>query len=283
MDSARNDNPFLIASPPSLLGIRCPWAFLVLQPFYAIAWLSYGDASWFLPVCVLGNVAVLVFVGIAVRSNRFEFSERGIKRVSLQSEIFIPWKSVCSVELYAENGLLGLVRHDHLRIITKDGTGPGLFLFSIWNGYDKAVELFRTRELFKTPVAAEYSGRAIIRVPLTLLVDLVVFTLIFAPIVLFSVRNTQLITASARGHAAGVELLLLAGADVNSRDRNQMTPLMLAIEMHRDATVRLLLKGGADLTLTDIDGKVALDYAGQGRSKDMLKLLDSNRSISRVR
>ncbi len=269
MEPAAADKPFLTVSPPSLLGIPCPWAFFVLQPFYAIAWLSFGDAAWFIPACAVGDILILVAVAFAVGANRFEFSERGIKRISVQFEIFVPWKAIRSVELHAETGLASLVRHDHLRIITRDGILPRLFVFSIWTGFDKAVRVFQERGLIKSEVAPDYSGRVRRRVPLTLLVDLCVITLLIAPTVLYSVRNTQLIIAAGRGHSAGVQLLLAVGADVNARDRAGKTALMCATASRKEAVVQLLLKGGADTALTDLDGKTARDYAQEAASRSI--------------
>ncbi|MBI3557172.1 MAG: ankyrin repeat domain-containing protein [Deltaproteobacteria bacterium] len=280
MDSAPADKPFLIASPPSFLGIRCPWAFMVLQPFYAIAWLSFGNAEWFIPVCALGNILVLILVGVAVRSNRFEFSPRGIRRVSMKQETFVPWKAVRFVELHAEKGAWSLVRHDHLRIITRDGPNPNLFLFSLWTGFDKAVDLFRERGLFKTEVPVDYSGRGERRVPLTLLVDLTVVSLIVAPLVLAGVRNFELGIAASRGHHAGIELLLVAGADINSRDFNQRTPLIRAAQAKSVVASRLLLAKGADPALSDVEGKSAADYASESGSKALAALFNSGRTLS---
>jgi ankyrin repeat protein len=56
-------------------------------------------------------------------------------------------------------------------------------------------------------------------------------------------------------------MLLGAGADINARDAQQMTPLILAASCGRPARVAALLKAGADIRLRDTQGKTALDHA----------------------
>lgn len=60
-----------------------------------------------------------------------------------------------------------------------------------------------------------------------------------------------------------LEMLLTAGADINARDRQQMTPLILAASCGRPARVAALLRAGADIHLQDAEGKTALDHARQ--------------------
>lgn len=60
-----------------------------------------------------------------------------------------------------------------------------------------------------------------------------------------------------------VEMLLAAGADINARDKYEMTPLILTASCGRPSRVATLLRAGADIHLRDVEGKTALDYARQ--------------------
>ncbi|MFQ5927816.1 MAG: ankyrin repeat domain-containing protein [Terriglobia bacterium] len=57
--------------------------------------------------------------------------------------------------------------------------------------------------------------------------------------------NPDLIEAAKKGDAAAVEALLAAGADVNAKDKDGMTALMLAEKEGHTTVVRLLEKARA--------------------------------------
>jgi len=58
-----------------------------------------------------------------------------------------------------------------------------------------------------------------------------------------------------------IEMLLGAGAELNARDAQEMTPLILTASCGRPARVAALLRAGADIHLRDVQGKTALDHA----------------------
>lgn len=72
-------------------------------------------------------------------------------------------------------------------------------------------------------------------------------------------------------HAAGrnekpdvITTLLKAGAKVDDRDEDGMTPLMYAAWFNPNPDViTTLLKAGADAKAKDYSGKTAFDYAGE--------------------
>ena len=76
--------------------------------------------------------------------------------------------------------------------------------------------------------------------------------------------NTALMTASMIRNRPIVELLLDHGADINIRDKDGKTALMLmyshSLNEDNDIT-RLLLERGADTNIRDKNGKTALMYA----------------------
>lgn len=58
-----------------------------------------------------------------------------------------------------------------------------------------------------------------------------------------------------------MQMLVQAGADINARDNDGMTPLILAASCGRPARVKALLELGADKTLQDNEGQTAFDRA----------------------
>ncbi len=62
---------------------------------------------------------------------------------------------------------------------------------------------------------------------------------------------TGLHAAAVKGDLAAISKLILSGADVNARDGNGRTPLMVAAYRRNQDTVRALVRGGGDLNLLD--------------------------------
>ncbi len=69
--------------------------------------------------------------------------------------------------------------------------------------------------------------------------------------------------AARRGDTASVERLLQQGANVNSRDAHESTPLALAADFGRSETARLLLARGADPVAAGLKGDEALKEAAE--------------------
>ena len=75
---------------------------------------------------------------------------------------------------------------------------------------------------------------------------------------------TPLMLASSAGSAGILSELLQRGAEVNAATGAGLTPLMLALrDSGIPANATTLLNAGADPTLTDGDGRTALDYAAE--------------------
>jgi ankyrin repeat protein len=83
---------------------------------------------------------------------------------------------------------------------------------------------------------------------------------------------TPLHASAASGSADACKELLKAGAYVNSADDRYESPLHKAARHGHIAVLRVLLEHGADGTVENEDGKLALDLA-QGRKEleDLLK------------
>lgn len=71
------------------------------------------------------------------------------------------------------------------------------------------------------------------------------------------------------------ETLLRAGAGINARDRTGRTPLMYAVRHKQRATVGYLLAQGADTTAKDNNGTTALDLANQMHFDDIARMLSA--------
>jgi len=90
---------------------------------------------------------------------------------------------------------------------------------------------------------------------------------------------TALMLAASGGNAEAIRLLIQAGADVNARDdRNGRTPLMWLVAAKHSVraylqAARLLLDAGADPNTRANDGTTALDWALDGRPKQLVELL----------
>lgn len=79
--------------------------------------------------------------------------------------------------------------------------------------------------------------------------------------------------AAVSGEQAVVELLLLDGLDVNTRDRTGRTLLGLAAQRGRLDAVAFLLQRGADVNARDGAGKTALQRAISGGHRKVAELL----------
>jgi Ankyrin repeats (3 copies)/Prenyltransferase and squalene oxidase repeat len=86
---------------------------------------------------------------------------------------------------------------------------------------------------------------------------------------------TALMMASTYGPPEAVEVLLNAGAKVNTADVRGMTPLMLAVTSDRldPAIIRMLLEHGADPTVKSMAGETALDWAEKFGQAEVIQAL----------
>ena len=88
--------------------------------------------------------------------------------------------------------------------------------------------------------------------------------------------NTPLILASSLRFTDGVRLLLAYGADVNASNRKGETPLIRAVQRRDADIIRLLMKAGADPDQPDsFAGLSARDYAQRDRrASRILELIE---------
>ena len=84
--------------------------------------------------------------------------------------------------------------------------------------------------------------------------------------------NEQLLQAIQRGDEEAVLKLLQDGADINVRDAQGRTSLMIATYQHNTDMVRTLLQAGADVNIRDNNKENPLLHAGAQGWLDILRL-----------
>jgi ankyrin repeat protein len=88
--------------------------------------------------------------------------------------------------------------------------------------------------------------------------------------------NTALMMASWNGHIEVVRFLLKNGADVNAKNNDDNTALQTASMNGRTETVAMLLNNGADVNMKDEEGTTALGAASEAGETEVVKLLLKN-------
>jgi ankyrin repeat protein len=85
-------------------------------------------------------------------------------------------------------------------------------------------------------------------------------------------QRTYLHEAAGAGNAVDVQKQIGAGAEVDAKDRNGYTPLMLAVQGHADS-VKILIDFGADVNAVANDSMTPLHVAMRDCDSKILKLL----------
>ncbi|XP_072524018.1 fibronectin type 3 and ankyrin repeat domains 1 protein [Salminus brasiliensis] len=92
---------------------------------------------------------------------------------------------------------------------------------------------------------------------------------------------TPLLRVSAvTGDTAVAALLISAGADINVRDKDGKTPLMVAVLNNHEKLVKLLLENGVDQHIRNEFGAGALEMAKAFERKNIIPLLENERPVA---
>ncbi|MGD8911987.1 MAG: ankyrin repeat domain-containing protein [Candidatus Thiodiazotropha sp.] len=85
---------------------------------------------------------------------------------------------------------------------------------------------------------------------------------------------TPLMKAALNGHTKAVERLIVAGADVNQKDKGGYSSLMLAASNNHPDIIDLLIKAGADINQVEMTkGWTALIWASKQGHKEAVERL----------
>ena len=84
---------------------------------------------------------------------------------------------------------------------------------------------------------------------------------------------TALAVACLKGSYEAAEALCAHGAELDTRDNSQWTPLMFAAANGHPKICAMLLALGADPSLKDEDGETALDFAREQNKPECVALL----------
>ena len=87
---------------------------------------------------------------------------------------------------------------------------------------------------------------------------------------------SALLVAAREGRTDLLNVFLLYGADINSRDWAGRTPLMLAAQYGQIHAAKLLLERGADINAADPYGRSAVSCAAKGKHREVVELLTSH-------
>ena len=89
-------------------------------------------------------------------------------------------------------------------------------------------------------------------------------------------QSTALHQAASRGSTDMIELLISLDAIIECRNKDGATPLLKASEANQSATVSILLRKGADVSVKDNNGWGVLHYAVHSSAVDVLRVLFQN-------
>ena len=92
--------------------------------------------------------------------------------------------------------------------------------------------------------------------------------------------NKKLTDAALNGDIEAVKQYLAAGADVNAKNENRLTPLHLAGFKGHKEIAELLIAKGADVNAKDEGGYTPLDRAGLSKQTEITDLLHKHSGIS---
>ena len=86
-------------------------------------------------------------------------------------------------------------------------------------------------------------------------------------------KNTALMIASCNGYVEGIELLLKNGAQIEDKNDEGKTALLIAVEHGEQEAVKMLLDNKADINTVDNRGDSPLICAVEAENEEMVEML----------
>ncbi len=87
--------------------------------------------------------------------------------------------------------------------------------------------------------------------------------------------DSALILAIKNVNLTIIQLLLECDVDVNDPNDDRETPLMWAVWAWHDASIQMLVDAGADISYKNAEGKTALDYAKEEQNSSAIRILQT--------
>lgn len=86
-------------------------------------------------------------------------------------------------------------------------------------------------------------------------------------------NNLLHVLTSKRNYSDGLKYLVNEGLDINARNSEGITPLLIAVENSSTENIRLLTSLGAEFSISDNDGNTALHIAIKNDNEDVIDLV----------
>ncbi|MCX6774384.1 MAG: ankyrin repeat domain-containing protein [Candidatus Micrarchaeota archaeon] len=93
--------------------------------------------------------------------------------------------------------------------------------------------------------------------------------------------DSDLLEAADHGYVGAARAMLMKGANINARDKDGNTPLIVAVKEHNVAMCEFLIENGADAFAKNNDGEDALTIASRFSPRKIASLL-TERYLERV-
>ncbi|MES0884285.1 ankyrin repeat domain-containing protein [Roseibium sp. SCP14] len=112
------------------------------------------------------------------------------------------------------------------------------------------------------------------RAPLFSILSTLLVLLFSSPVA--AEKPADLLAAAKSGNLAEVQAALTAGVDIETRDSQGQTALLIATRNDQTAVARLLIENGADVNADDDNGNTPFLYAGVEGRADVIKMMLQN-------
>jgi ankyrin repeat protein len=105
------------------------------------------------------------------------------------------------------------------------------------------------------------------------IITAVIFVVITSSFSFASTHDDELIKAAVKGDYPAALIAVESGADINLKDKNGFTPLMISSNFGHERIVKLLIRRGADINLKAENGDTALSIAEAKKHHEIAELI----------